>query len=121
MGDFGFTFLVEELAVAAAYNLPIVVVILNNGYLSLIRQNQKYAYSYEHEVAMTENRSMIDYCKVSEGFGCLSERVDSYATLDEALKRAKDAKQPYVLDIRVDRETDCNMGNDIAHIRVFES
>ena len=40
MGDFGFTFLVEELGVASRCHLPIVVIILNNGYLSLIRQNQ---------------------------------------------------------------------------------
>ena len=121
MGDFGFTFLVEELAVAASYKLPIVVVILNNAYLSLIRQNQKYAYSYEHEVSMTENRSNIDYCKVAEGFGCLAERVDSYDKLQEALARAKESCQPYVLDILVDRDTDCNMGNDIAHIRKFDA
>lgn len=121
MGDFGFTFLVEELAVASAYKVPIVVIILNNAYLSLIRQNQKYAYGYEHEVSMTENQVGIDYCKIAEGFGCKAERVCSYAELDQALARAKESRQPYVLDILVDRQTDCNMGNDIAHIRKFDT
>jgi len=120
MGDFGFTFLVEELAVASKYQLPIVVIILNNGYLSLIRQNQKYAYKYEHEVAMDENLSAINYVKVSEGFGCIAERVTTYEELSSALLRAKDCKKPYVIDIIVDRETDCNMGNDIAHIAKFD-
>ena len=120
MGDFGFTFLVEELAVASKYDLPIVVIILNNAYLSLIRQNQKYAYSYEHAVEMQENHLGIDYCKVSEGFGCIAERVETYEDLDEALQRAKLATRPYVLDIIVDRQTDCNMGNDIAQIKTFE-
>ncbi|MDR2747542.1 MAG: glyoxylate carboligase, partial [Treponema sp.] len=32
IGDFGFTFLVEELGVAAAYKLPVVVLIINNAY-----------------------------------------------------------------------------------------
>ncbi len=120
MGDFGFTFLVEELAVASKYNLPIVVIILNNAYLSLIRQNQKYAYSYEHAVDMQENHLGVDYCKVSEGFGCCAERVKTYEDLTEALQRAKASTRPYVLDIIVDRQTDCNMGNDIAHIKMFE-
>lgn len=120
MGDFGFTFLVEELGVASKYHLPIVVIILNNGYLSLIRQNQKYAYKYEHEVSMEENLDIIDYVKVSEGFGCLSERVGSYKDLASALQRAKKATGPYVIDVIVDREVDCNMGNDLTHIAKFD-
>jgi tartronate-semialdehyde synthase len=120
MGDFGFTFLVEELGVASKYHLPIVVIILNNGYLSLIRQNQKYAYKYEYEVSMEENLDIIDYVKVSEGFGCLSERVSSYKGLTTALQRAKKATGPYVIDVIVDREVDCNMGNDLTHIAKFD-
>jgi tartronate-semialdehyde synthase len=120
IGDFGFTFLVEELGVAAAYNLPVVVLIVNNAYLGLIRQNQKYAYGYEYQVAMKENKTLMDYVKVSEGFACKAERVFTYQELDEALKRAAAAKGPYVIDIIVNDNTDCDMGNDIAHIRHFE-
>jgi tartronate-semialdehyde synthase len=120
MGDFGFTFLVEELGVAAAYKLPVVVLIINNAYLGLIRQNQKYAYGYEYQVAMKENKTLMDYVKVAGGFGCRAERVCTYEELDRALKNAVAAKGPYVIDIIVDDNTDCDMGNDIAHIRHFE-
>jgi tartronate-semialdehyde synthase len=120
MGDFGFTFLVEELGVAAAYQLPVVVLIINNAYLGLIRQNQKYAYGYEYEVAMKENKTLMDYVKVAEGFACEAERVLNYQDLDAALKRAAAAKGPYVVEIIVNDNTDCDMGNDIAHIRHFE-
>jgi tartronate-semialdehyde synthase len=120
MGDFGFTFLVEELGVAAAYRLPVVVLIINNAYLGLIRQNQKYAYGYEYQVAMKENKTLVDYVKVAEGFACGAERVFTYAELDRALKNAIAARGPYVIDIIVDDNTDCDMGNDIAHIRHFE-
>ncbi|MDR1905207.1 MAG: glyoxylate carboligase [Treponema sp.] len=120
MGDFGYTFLVEEVAVAANYNLPVVVLILNNSYLSLIRQNQKYAYSYEYQVRMPENKSgLIDYVKVSEGLGAKAERVSTYAELEQALDRAAAAKGTYVVEILVEDNTDCDMGNDIAHIRHF--
>jgi tartronate-semialdehyde synthase len=120
IGDFGFTFLVEELGVAAAYKLPIVVLIINNAYLGLIRQNQKYAYGYEYQVAMKENKTLMDYVKVAEGFACQARRVFSYAELEEALKAAAAAEGPYVIDIIVNDTTDCDMGNDIAHIRRFE-
>ncbi|GHV46825.1 glyoxylate carboligase [Spirochaetia bacterium] len=120
IGDFGFTFLVEELGVAAAYKLPVVVLIINNAYLGLIRQNQKYAYQYEYQVAMKENKTLMDYVKVAEGFACKSERVFTYAELEQALKNAAAAQGPYVIDIIVDDNTDCDMGNDIAHIRHFE-
>jgi tartronate-semialdehyde synthase len=120
MGDFGFTFLVEELGVAAAYKLPVVVLIINNAYLGLIRQNQKYAYGYEYQVAMKENKTLMDYVKVAEGFACKAERVFNYTELDKALKNAIAARGPYVIDIIVDDNTDCDMGNDIAHIRHFE-
>jgi tartronate-semialdehyde synthase len=120
MGDFGFTFLVEELGVAAAYNLPVVVLIINNAYLGLIRQNQKYAYGYEYQVAMKENKGPLDYVKIAEGFACKAERVFTYTELDGALKKAATARGPYVIDIIVNDNTDCDMGNDIAHIRHFE-
>jgi tartronate-semialdehyde synthase len=120
MGDFGFTFLVEELGVAAAYKLPVVVLIINNAYLGLIRQNQKYAYQYEYQVAIQENKTLVDYVKVAEGFACKAERVFAYEELDKALKNAAVAQGPYVVEIIVDDHTDCDMGNDIAHIRHFE-
>jgi tartronate-semialdehyde synthase len=120
MGDFGFTFLVEELGVAAAYQLPVVVLIINNAYLGLIRQNQKYAYGYEYQVAFPENKALLDYVKIAEGFACKAERVFTYAELDKALKNAVAAKGPYVIDIICDENTDCDMGNDIAHVRHFD-
>jgi tartronate-semialdehyde synthase len=119
MGDFGFTFLVEELGVAAAYELPVKVLIINNAYLGLIRQNQKYAYGYEYAVAMKENKTLMDYVKVAEGFACGAERVFTYGELNKALKNAAAARGPYVIDIIVDDNTDCDMGNDIAGIRHF--
>ncbi len=119
MGDFGFTFLVEELAVAAKNNLPIVVVILNNAYLSLIRQNQVHAFGYEHGVEMFENKDYIDYVKIAEGFGCVAERVMQDSELPAAFQRAQASGRPYVLDVFTENATDCDMGAAINAITVF--
>ena len=120
MGDFGFTFMVEELAVAAKNDSPIIVVIVNNAYLSLIRQNQKYAYGYEYGVRMEENHGFVDKEKVAQGLGCAAERIFKPEDISGAFKRAIESKKPYVIDIIVEEQTDCSMGGSIAAVREFE-
>ena len=110
MGDFGFTFHVQELAVCAKNNIPVIVVVVNNAYLGLIRQNQKYAYGYEYAVEMAENQEIIDYVTVAKGFACYSERVFEPGEIGAALKRAQESGKPAVIDIVCDPVVDCSMG-----------
>lgn len=119
MGDFGFTFHLQELAVCAKYKAPVVVVIVNNAYLGLIRQNQKYAYGYEYAVEMEENHGLIDYVKTAEGLGCAAERVFDPEKINEAMQRALASEKPYVIDIVVETGADCSMGNSIDKVREF--
>ncbi|MDR2515541.1 MAG: glyoxylate carboligase [Christensenellaceae bacterium] len=121
MGDFGFTFLVEELAVAASNDVPLIVVILNNAYLSLIRQNQKYAYGYEYAVHMPENKAMMDYIQVAKGFGCDGERVFEPSGIAPALQRALSSKKPYIVECVCEEETDAAMGGSILAVKEFNS
>lgn len=119
MGDFGFTFHLGELAVCAKYKVPVIVFIINNAYLGLIRQNQKYAYGYEYAVEMPENQDWIDYVKVAEGLGCYGERVYDPNEIAASLKRAQESGKPAVIDIICNPEIDCSMGNSIDKIREF--
>ena len=79
VGDAGLLFMGEELAMAGQHGLPIIIVVVNNGYLGLIRQNQKYAYGYEHGVRLCykdENDPILpDLVKFTEAFGGKGERV----------------------------------------------
>ncbi len=50
VGDYGFQFCMEELPVAVMYNIPFVCIVLNNGYLGLIRQAEKYNFDMNYEV-----------------------------------------------------------------------
>ncbi|MGE4283000.1 MAG: thiamine pyrophosphate-dependent enzyme [Clostridia bacterium] len=120
LGDFGFTFMVEEIAVAAAFKKPIIVVIVNNAYLGLIRQNQKGAYGYEYAVDMLYNQDgTMDYVKVAEGFGCAGERVLKPEDIGPALERAKKSDKTYIIDIICDQDQLCDMGGSIAAIKSF--
>ena len=120
MGDFGFTFLVEELAVAAKYKVPVIVVIVNNAYLGLIRQNQKYAYGFEYAVEMGEDHTLMGYVKVAEGFGCEGERVFKPEDISKAFDHAVKSDKPYIIDIITEEKTDCSMGGNILAVKEFE-
>jgi len=50
VGDFGFQFCMDALPVAVMYKVPFVCIVLNNGYLGLIRQAEKYIFDMEYEV-----------------------------------------------------------------------
>lgn len=120
LGDFGFTFMGEEIAVAAAHNKPIITVIVNNAYLGLIRQNQKMAYGFEYGVDMPYNQTgLIDYVKIAEGYGCIGERVFTPTELRAALERAVASNQSYVIDAICEPEQLCDMGVALDNIRSF--
>ncbi len=119
MGDFGFTFHVQELAVCAKFNIPVIVVIVNNAYLGLIRQNQNGAYGYEYAVEMAENQGVMDYVKVAEGFACYGERVFDAKDIPAALKRAQESGKPAIIDIVCNPKVDCSMGGALNNIKEF--
>jgi len=50
VGDFGFQFCMDALPVGRDVQGPFVIVVLNNGYLGLIRQAEKYMYDMNFEV-----------------------------------------------------------------------
>jgi tartronate-semialdehyde synthase len=125
VGDAGLLFMAEELAMAGQHDLPVIVVVVNNGYLGLIRQNQKYAYGYEHGVSLwygkdgEKDHIYPDNVKLVEAFGGKGERVFDPKDLQAAFKRAMDSKLPYLIDVIVAREADCSMGGAINAVREF--
>jgi tartronate-semialdehyde synthase len=119
MGDFGVTFHIQELAVCAKYKIPVIVAVVNNAYLGLIRQNQKYAYGYECDVAMEENQGFIDYVKIAEGFACYAERVFDPEEISPAFKRALASGRPALIDIVCDPMVDCSMGSALDNCKEF--
>lgn len=126
VGDYGFEFCSEQLAVACMYEVPVLILIINNGYLSLIRQAEKYGYDMNYEVSIWydgENK-MIDFVKFADAFGAYGERVekpdDIRPAIMRALERMEKTRKPAILDIVVERETDCSMGTSIDAVREFE-
>ena len=116
VGDYGMGFCGEEMAMAVMYEVPIIVIIINNGYLSLIRQQEKYVYDMNYEVNTWYGDMMIDFVKFAEASGAYGQRVELPEEIKPALQRALDANQPSIIEVIVDRETDASMGASLDKI-----
>jgi tartronate-semialdehyde synthase len=119
VGDGGFGFTMEELAMAVQHKIAVVVLIINNGYLSLIRQNQRYAYEYEYAVDLAYGGQGIDFVRLAEAFGAYGEGVTRAEELPAAFARAAACGRAAVIDIVVEREADASMGAALDSVREF--
>lgn len=127
VGDYSFEFLMEEIAVAVQYHIPMVIVMLNNGYLGLIRQPSKYQYDMNFGVdisyGMNEDRGM-DNVRAVEAMGGLGKKVMNPAELEAAMVWAQDASHshqlPVLVEVFIEREADAAMGPSLDQIREFD-
>ncbi|HEY8475898.1 MAG TPA: thiamine pyrophosphate-dependent enzyme [Chloroflexota bacterium] len=120
-GDYGFPFCAEELAMACQYDIRILTIIINNGYMSLIRQNQKYAYNnLNFAVDIWYDGTRPDFVTFAEAYGAYGERVDVPWDIKPALARALESGKPAIVDIVVERETDVAMGPSLDRVVEYE-
>ncbi|MEY3724253.1 MAG: hypothetical protein RLZZ365_188 [Pseudomonadota bacterium] len=132
-GDYDFQFLIEELAVGAQFNLPLVMVLVNNSYLGLIRQAQRgfdmdYCVQLAFDNINVHDDNLkgygVDHGKVVEGLGCKTLRVTHPSKIQEALieaqKMAKEYRVPVVVEIILEKVTNIAMGTEINNVNEFE-
>lgn len=124
VGDYSFQFLVEELAVAAQYDVPFVLIMLNNEYLGLIRMGeQPYDMNYQVDISYDEHGT--DNVKIMEAYGCSGRRVTEPGEIAEALswarKQADATSRPVLVEILVEREANpANAPSSIAAMTEYE-
>jgi acetolactate synthase-1/2/3 large subunit len=105
-GDGSFQMTLQELATAVAEELPVVVIILNNGQLGMVHQWQTMFYA-ERLSHVDLRAAMPDFAALARGFGALGFTVDNAEQLDGALDEALAAGRPAVLDVRTDPGEGC--------------
>lgn len=101
-GDGSFGMNLNELATAVKYNIPIVILIMNNGVLGMVRQWQTLFYNKHYSNSVLERKT--DFCSLARAFGADGEMVSTPEELDKALSRAFDTDGPYVVDCRIDKD-----------------
>jgi acetolactate synthase I/II/III large subunit len=105
-GDGCFQMTAQELATSVLEDLPIVVVIVNNGYLGMVRQWQDMFFS-ERFSQVNLTQTLPDYAALARAYGALGFTVENEEELDTALREALASGRTCVVDARVDPREHC--------------
>ncbi|MBP9691648.1 biosynthetic-type acetolactate synthase large subunit [Candidatus Woesebacteria bacterium] len=100
-GDGGFQMNIQELTTLTQEQLPVKAIILNNGYLGMVRQWQQLFFDKRYSMVKIKSP---DFVKVAEANYVTASRVSDRAELTNELKKMLDHKGPYVLEIIVEKE-----------------
>jgi acetolactate synthase-1/2/3 large subunit len=100
-GEASILMCIQEMATCKQYNLPIKVVLLNNGYMGMVRQWQEFF--YESRYAHSYVDALPDFVTLAESFGHVGMRVEKPADLEAAMQEAFGMTDRFVfLDVVVD-------------------
>ena len=100
-GDGSIQMNIQELSTAKQYDIPIVVICLNNHFLGMVKQWQDLIYSGRH--SQTYMNSLPDFVKLAEAYDHVGIRITKPEELEEKLKQAFSIKNKLVfVDINVD-------------------
>jgi acetolactate synthase I/II/III large subunit len=99
VGDGGFQMSIPELAVLANYGLPVKIVVVNNGYLGMVRQWQELFFN--NRLSAVQLDTFPDAEKLAGAYGIKGRTIEHPRELAPALRAAIDEPGPYLLNIRV--------------------
>jgi acetolactate synthase-1/2/3 large subunit len=102
VGDGGFQMTNQELATAVQYDLPVKVLIMNNGYLGMVRQWQEMF--YERAYSEVDLSVSPDFVKLAEAYGAKGLRATRPEELREVLEAGLNHKGVAVIDVVISKE-----------------
>lgn len=98
-GDGSFHMNMNELTTLASYQLPIVVLVMNNSVLGMVRQWQKVFYG--GRFSATDPKRKTDIVRLAEAFGCTGMRITKTSEVEPVIKAALQKGGPVVVDCRI--------------------
>ena len=101
-GDGSIQMNIQELATAVSYNVPVKIVILNNGYLGMVRQWQELFYNKNY--CATCLHANPDFVALAKAYGAAGYMVDKPEDLETTLQAALAYPGPVIVDVRVEPE-----------------
>ena len=102
VGDGGFQMTNQELSTAFQYDLPVKVLIMNNGYLGMVRQWQEMF--YDRAYSEVDISVAPDFVRLAEAYGVGAFRARHPDELSEVLAAGLAYKGPAVIDVVVSKE-----------------
>lgn len=98
-GDGSIQMNIQELATCVEYNLPVKVIIMNNGYLGMVRQWQEKLFNQHYSETKI---SSPDFVKLAEAYGAKGIRVEKEDQIIPAMKEAIEYPGPVFLDFIIE-------------------
>ena len=100
-GEASILMCIQELATCKQHGLPIKVVLLNNGYMGMVRQWQEFFYGGRYSHSYVD--SLPDFVGLAQSFGHVGMRIEKPAELEDAMREALGMKDRLVfMDVAVD-------------------
>ncbi|HET57365.1 MAG TPA: biosynthetic-type acetolactate synthase large subunit [Deltaproteobacteria bacterium] len=98
-GDGGFFMNIQELATIGFYNIPVKIVVFNNGNLGMIRQIQHHFYNSRYRDSRLSD--LVDITEIAKGFGIPSEKVAAEDPR-KGIEKLCGSEGPFLLEVVVD-------------------
>ncbi len=99
VGDGGFQMSIPELATIANHALPVKIIVMNNGFLGMVRQWQTLFYN--NRLSAVQLDGFPDPEKLAGAYGFRGSTVEKPSELRAALEMAVNEPGPYLLNVRV--------------------
>jgi acetolactate synthase-1/2/3 large subunit len=101
IGDGGFQMTIQELGTILHYRIPVKIIILNNGFLGMVRQWQEMFYKGRYASTELVNPEFVT---IAQGYGITAKKVTIRKELNSSLKELLSAEGPFLLDIAIEKE-----------------
>lgn len=100
-GEASIQMCIQELATCKQHDLPIKILLLNNGYMGMVRQWQEFFYDGRYSHSYVD--ALPNFVKLAESFGHVGMKIERPEDLEGAMKEAFDLKDRLVfMDVVVD-------------------
>ncbi|MDD1770552.1 MAG: biosynthetic-type acetolactate synthase large subunit [Methanomassiliicoccales archaeon] len=103
-GDGSIQMVFHEFATAVNEELPVMVVVMNNGWLGMVKQWQKLFWNKRYSA--TSLRGNPDFVALAKAFGADGVRVEKPSELREAFQKGLNSDVPFLVDVITDPEED---------------
>ncbi|MCX7635881.1 MAG: thiamine pyrophosphate-dependent enzyme, partial [Syntrophales bacterium] len=101
-GDGSIQMNIQEMATVIQDNIPVKIVLLNNGYLGMVRQWQQLFYGKRY--SQTDMTCQPDFLKLAEAYGWTGLRATKPEEVEPVLRQGLEAPGPVIMDFHVSRE-----------------
>lgn len=101
IGDGGFQMTIQELGTVLQTGVAVKIVVLNNGFLGMVRQWQELFFDKRYASTVLKNP---DFVKIAEGYGIEASRVTKREDLADNIKTMVASKNSYFLEVVIEKE-----------------